>query len=65
MSDKLAEATKEVLGYTQVVRSCKRCKYFHEVKKPDDKFDWVCNYSNICSFTVSLFGCCDKFEREQ
>ena len=64
MSDKLTEASKEWLGYTEEVRTCKKCKYFQEVKNPDDKFDWVCSYSNICSFTVSLFARCDKFERK-
>lgn len=61
--DKLTEATKEAMGYTEERRTCQFCIH----RKPmdtglDRDYRDACYYSNLCHFEVPDHGSCKNFQ---
>lgn len=65
MSELLIEETKKALGYTESKRKCEECKYAYESENQGGLWNWWCNYSNVCQFSVKAYACCNKFEKRE
>lgn len=63
MSQILIDETKKALGYTEEQNKCEDCKHADKWEDQGGLWNWSCNYSNICSFTVRKHAHCGKFEK--
>lgn len=61
MTDKLIEATRQAMDYTEQLKTCYHCQY---LKGHDEKAD-ECTYSNICRFPVTHNASCRFFEQRK
>lgn len=61
---KLIEATKEAMEYTDKPDNCANCAHSQYDYDPITGNQLYCNYSNLCSFSISETGYCAKFKQK-
>lgn len=62
MNKELEDALKKIMGFTTLIVSCEKCRYWREVNKI---YGWVslCTFNNLVYLEVNSMGRCDKFNR--
>lgn len=66
MDDMLIKVTKIAMGYTESASRCDECSHSSlEDGVLDRSWNLVCQFSNLCHFTVKSHGYCNKFERKK